>query len=82
MKQRHMRYTHNSCIILSKLTTANRREAIAAPEMSNKAMIRRSDAVLVTVVGDRPEGSGMVVGMANDVDRGVQRESWQYLGLR
>jgi hypothetical protein len=36
--------------------TANRREAIAAPEMSARVMIRRSEAVFETVVGDKLEG--------------------------
>jgi hypothetical protein len=44
--------------MLSKLITANRREAIAAPDMRASAMIRRRDAVLVTVAGDKSEGSG------------------------
>jgi hypothetical protein len=43
------RNTYNSWIILSKLMTANRREAIAAPEMRMNATIRKREAVFVTV---------------------------------
>jgi hypothetical protein len=51
-------------MILSKLMTANRRDAIAAPEMRERATILKSEAVLVTVAGERSEGSGKAVGMA------------------
>ena len=44
-------------MILSKLMTANRREAIAAPEMRARAMIRNSEEVFVTVAGERLLGS-------------------------
>lgn len=50
--------THNSWIILSKLITANKREAIAAPEISAKAIMRNSEAVFLTVAGERSVGSG------------------------
>lgn len=46
-------HTHNSWMILSKLTTANNREAIAAPEMRPRAMMRNSEDVFATVAGDR-----------------------------
>jgi hypothetical protein len=36
-------------MILSKLTTANKREAMAAPPMSERATIFSKDAVFVTV---------------------------------
>ena len=47
------RYTHNSWMILSKLTTAKRRDAIAAPEMRARAMMRSSEDVFATVAGDK-----------------------------
>lgn len=37
--------------------TAKRRDAIAAPEIRKKAIIRRREAVFVTVDGARSEGS-------------------------
>ena len=40
-------------MILSKLMTANNREAIAAPEMRARATMRSSEEVFVTVAGDR-----------------------------
>ena len=40
-------------MILSKFTTAKRRDAMAAPEMRARAMMRSSEEVLVTVAGDR-----------------------------
>lgn len=49
---------YNSCMILSKLMTANRRDAMAAPEIKTKATIRTSEAVFATVVGETPVGSG------------------------
>jgi len=45
-------------MILSKLMTAKRRDAIAAPEMSASATIRSKKAVFATVAGDIPLGSG------------------------
>ena len=51
-------------MILSKLMTANRRDAMAAPDIKARATIRISDAVLLTVVGERFVGSGYAVGMA------------------
>lgn len=51
-------------MILSKFITANRREAIAAPEIKAKATIRSSEAVFDTVVGERLVGSGYAVGIA------------------
>jgi len=45
-------------MILSKLTTANRREAMAAPEIKARATMRMSDAVFVTVAGATFEGTG------------------------
>jgi hypothetical protein len=51
-------------MILSKLMTANRRDAIAAPEMRERATILKSEAVFATVAGKRSEGSGKAVGMA------------------
>lgn len=56
--------THNSCIMLSKFMTANRRDAIAAPEISARDTIRSKDAVFETVAGERSEGSGYATGMA------------------
>jgi len=38
--------------------TANKREAMAAPEISARATMRSNDAVFFTVVGDRSEGIG------------------------
>ena len=38
--------------------TANKREAIAAPEMRAKATMRSNDAVLFTVAFERSVGSG------------------------
>lgn len=57
-------------MILSKLTTANKREAIAAPEMRASATMRRSDAVLVTVAGETSDGSEYATAM---VDNGAER---------
>ena len=51
-------YAHNSWMILSKLMTANRRDAIAAPEMSESATIRSNEAVFVTVDGETFVGIG------------------------
>jgi hypothetical protein len=56
--------THNSWMILSKLMTAKRRDAIAAPEMRERATILKREAVFETVAGERSEGSGKAVGMA------------------
>lgn len=50
--------TYNSWMILSKFTTANKREAIAAPEIRARARMRSSDTVFFTVAGETPEGSG------------------------
>lgn len=38
--------------------TANKRDAMAAPEIKRKATVRTSDAVLATVAGERLVGSG------------------------
>lgn len=51
-------------MILSKLITANKREAIAAAEIKERATTRKSDAVFATVAEDTFEGSGYAVGMA------------------
>jgi hypothetical protein len=56
--------TYNSWMILSKLTTAKRRDAIAAAEMSERATIRSSDAVFATVAGDKSEGKSYAVFIA------------------
>ena len=45
--------TYNSWMILSKLTTAKRREATAAPAIRDSVTIRMSDAAFFTVDGDR-----------------------------
>jgi hypothetical protein len=42
---------------LSKLITANNLEAIAAPEINARAMIRRNEAVFCTVDGAKFDGS-------------------------
>ena len=55
--QQRIYKTHNSWIILSKFTTANSREAMAAPEMRARAMMRRRDDVLATVSGERFDGN-------------------------
>lgn len=44
--------------------TAKRRDAIAAPEMKQRATMRRSEAVLVTVSPEIFEGNEYAVGMA------------------
>lgn len=44
-------------MILSKLTTANKRDAMAAPEIRARAMIRSRDDVFATVRGDTFDGS-------------------------
>ena len=55
-------------MILSKLTTAKRREAMAAAEMRDRVTMRMRDAVLATVARETFVGSGYaVVGMAGDV---------------
>ena len=51
-------------MILSKLMTAKRRDAIAAPEIRARAMMRSSEEVLVTVAGDRLFGKEYASGMA------------------
>jgi hypothetical protein len=43
--------THNSWMILSKLITANRREAIAVPAIADRATILMNEAVFFTVDG-------------------------------
>jgi hypothetical protein len=43
-------------MMLSKLTTENRREAIAAAEMRVRATMRRKDAVFATVAGATSDG--------------------------
>lgn len=45
-------------MILSKFTTANKREAIAALEIRARAIMRSSDTVFFTVVGETFEGRG------------------------
>ena len=60
----HSSNTYNSWMILSKLTTAKRRDAIAAAEMSERATMRSSDAVFATVAGDKSEGKSYAVFMA------------------
>ena len=52
-------------MILSKLMTAKRREAIAAPEMKQRATIRMSEAVLLTVSFEIFEGNEYAVGIAS-----------------
>ena len=52
------RQTYNSWMILSKLMTAKRRDAMAAPEMSERATMRNNEAVFATVAGEMLEGSG------------------------
>lgn len=49
--------THNSWIILSKLMTANKRDAMAAPEIRERATMRTREAVLATVAGETFVGS-------------------------
>ena len=44
-------------MILSKLTTANNLDAIAAAEMSASATMRSSDEVFLTVSGEMSDGS-------------------------
>ena len=50
-------------MILSKFTTAKRRDAMAAPEMRAKQTIRTSDDALLTVDAGRPVGNGYANGM-------------------
>jgi len=65
--------TYNSWMMLSKLTTAKRREAMAAAETRDRVTMRRSEAVLATVAGEMFVGRGYaVVGMAGDVVDVVQ----------
>lgn len=45
-------HTYNSWMILSKLITANRRDAIAAPAIADNVTIRIKDAVFFTASGD------------------------------
>ena len=58
--------TYNSWIILSKFTTAKRRDAMAAPEMRAKQTIRTSDDALLTVDAGRPVGNGYANGMTSN----------------
>ena len=51
--QSYSNATYNSWMILSKLMTANKRDAIAAPEMRARATMRKSEEVFATVAGDR-----------------------------
>lgn len=44
-------------MMLSKLTTANNLDAIAAAEMSASATMRSSDEVFLTVSGEMSDGS-------------------------
>jgi hypothetical protein len=65
--------------MLSKFMTANRREAIAAPEMRARVTIRSKDAVFLTVAGERSEGSGYATGMILEALRRPQsRGSMKY----
>jgi hypothetical protein len=54
--------------------TAKRREAIAAPEMSARAIMRNREAIFATVAGDRSEevegASGIVL---SNGSRSVER---------
>lgn len=50
--------------------TANRRDAMAAPEMKSKATMRKREAVFATVDGARSEGSEYATAMA------AHRELW------
>jgi uncharacterized membrane protein len=74
--------THNSWMMLSKFTTANRREAIAAAEMRASATMRNKDAVFATVVGERSAGNEYATGMAagtytrSRVDDGLKALKW------
>lgn len=49
--------THNSWMILSKFTTANRREEMAAAEMRASATIRSKEEVFATVAGEISVGN-------------------------
>lgn len=51
-------------MILSKFMTANNRDAIAAPEMRERAIMRSSEDVFATVAGDRLLGRVYAKGMA------------------
>lgn len=62
-------------MILSKFTTAKRREAIAAPDMRPSAMMRRREAVLDTTAGERFSGSGYAAGMAGTVSEKEFKDS-------
>ena len=58
-------------MILSKLITANNLEAIAAPEMKARAMIRKNEAVFRTVDGAKFDGNEYAsVMLAKTGDRG------------
>ena len=56
-------HTYNSWMILSKLTTAKRREATAAPAIRDSVTIRMSDAAFFTVDGDRSGVEYAIVAM-------------------
>jgi hypothetical protein len=71
--------THNSWIILSKLMTAKRREAMPAAEISPRATIRSSEAVFATVVAETFEGSGYAVGMTSVLGK---EDGWSTVGRR
>jgi hypothetical protein len=49
---------YNSWMMLSKLMTAKSRDAIAAPDISESAIMRKSEAVFATVAGEMFLGSG------------------------
>ena len=53
-------------MMLSKLMTAKRRDAMAAPEMRAKQTIRTSDDALLTVEVGRPVGNGYAKGMTGN----------------
>lgn len=50
--------TYNSWMILSKLMTAKRRDAMAAPDIKASVTMRMKEAVLATVAGETFEGRG------------------------
>jgi hypothetical protein len=69
-------------MILSKLTTANSRLAIAAPEIKARATMRSRLAVFFTVAGDTSAGRVYATGIAACdlpclVDLATEMEDWQ-----
>ena len=64
--------------MLSKFMTAKRREAMAAPEIRERATMRKSEVVFLTVAGERSEGRAYAVGITAKVCLSGRRLAWMW----